>query len=94
VSNPCNGRFDGIPGLMWYARVEQVRGGDLKVGDWLDSLDHRGARMIYAVADGSEGFRTVWFSEGGDDCETVRVDVDYDVVDPDSQVAPDDVRHG
>lgn len=90
AQDPFDGRFDGIPGLMWYATSDKVRGSDLKAGDWLDSLDHRGARMIYEVADGSEGVRTVWFSGGGDDCETIRADVLYDVVDPDSQVAPDD----
>jgi hypothetical protein len=84
------GRYDGIPGLMWYASVRKVPGGELHVGDWLDSLDHRGARMIYAVLDARPGYRTVYFSELGDDCEIVRADVEYDVVDPDSQVAPDD----
>lgn len=88
------GRFDGIPGLVWYADVRKVRGDQLEVGDWLDSLDHCGARRIYAVADGSTPeSRRVGFSEwqhpSGEDWETVRRDVEYDVVNPDSQVAPD-----
>jgi hypothetical protein len=94
------GRFDGIPGLVWYATVRKVRGTDLQVGDWLDSLDHRGARMIYGIwfgdnpdahehhyTDDRSPHRTAMFCGG--DTEVVRVDVEYDVVDPDSQVAPD-----
>jgi hypothetical protein len=105
--NHC-ARFDGIPGMVWYSEVRKVRGDQLQVGDWLDSLDHRGARCIYgiwfgeiAAADLAEAMvqiddpgpgpgspvRTVMFSVG--DTETVRVDVEYDVVDPDSQVTPD-----
>lgn len=102
------GRFDGIPGLVWYASIHKVRGEDLKLGDWLDSLDHRGARMIYGlwlgaattadlyeetlrtavdIDSGSPKVMTVMFSCG--DTEQLRPDVEYDVVDPESQVAPD-----
>lgn len=103
--NYC-GRFDGIPGMVWYSSVRKVRGGDLRIGDALDSLDHRGARTIYGIwcgevdpddlttamptldAPGPDSpVRTVMFSFG--DVETVRVDVEYDVVDMDTQVTPD-----
>lgn len=100
-------RFDGIPGLVWYSTVRPVSGGELRVGDWLDSLDHRGARLICGIwigetrtsdladamidfacqPDPDSAVRTVMFSAG--DTETVRCDVDYDVVDPNSQVTPD-----
>lgn len=92
------GRYDGVPGLVWYAKVTPTRGDELKVGDWLDSLDHRGARSIYGirVAAPDSGYREVCFSggftvydDGSSDAEVVRDDVMYDVVDPDSQVAPD-----
>lgn len=103
------GRFCGHPGLVWYATVRKVKGADLKVGDWLDTLDHRGARRIFGIfagpapadldtppverlralrrSDVDSGLRTVMV--GGGETETVRVDVEYDVVDPDSQVTPD-----
>lgn len=83
-----DGRYDGIPGLVWYARARQVSGADLAVGDWLDSLDHRGARKIFGITaqDPDSATREVTFSFG--DTETVRTDVMYDVVDPDSQVDP------
>lgn len=96
------GRFDGIPGLVWYAAVTKTLGRDLKVGDWLDSLDHSGARMIVGmylgvVPDDDEDWvpgididpamRTAIFAGG--DGEVIRTDVEYDVVEPDSQVAPD-----
>jgi hypothetical protein len=86
--NHC-GRLDGHPGMVWYSSVRKTLGGDLKVGDWLDSLDHRGARMICAVRDDGPDspVLTVVFSAG--DTEQVRRDVDYDVVDPRSQVTPD-----
>lgn len=100
-------RLDGLPGMVWYSCVRKVPGGRLKVGDWLDSLDHRGARMICAIHSGRSGTRrmgrlprtltrrreangdllTVVFSFG--DSETARRDVEYDVVDPASQVTPD-----
>lgn len=92
------GRFDGIPGLVWYANVTKTRGDQLQVGDWLDSLDHRGARSIYGirVASSGSGYREVHFgggltvyADGSSDSEVVRDDVEYDVVDPYSQVAPD-----
>lgn len=87
------GRFDGIPGLVWYATVTPTRGDALKIGDWLDSLDHSGARSIYAIRkpDPSSDAREVAFSPDGfdfGDCEVVRDSVVYDVVDPDSQVDP------
>jgi hypothetical protein len=90
--------YCGIPGLMWYATVTPTRGSDLKLGDWLDSLDHRGARAIQGirVAVPGSGFRKVHFGggwkvypDGSSDTETIRDDVMYDVVDPNSQVAPD-----
>jgi hypothetical protein len=81
--------FDGIPGMVWYSRARKVRGADLRLGDWLDSLDHRGARMIYGISwtDPESPVRTVTFSF--DDTELVHANVEYDVVDPDSRVAPD-----
>lgn len=93
------GRFDGIPGLVWYADVRKVRGSDLTLGMWLDSLDHRGARKVagvwYGAADRPS--TSIFCDEGGavtamffgGDTETLRADVLYDVVDPASQVAPD-----
>jgi len=81
------GRFDGVPGLMWYSKVTPTRGDELRVDDWLDSLDHRGARAICDIRAIGGGSRDVVFSFG--DSETVRDDVMYDVVDPDSQVQPD-----
>lgn len=95
--NHC-ARFDGIPGMVWFSNTRKVRGDQLQVGDWLDSLDHRGARSIYGirVAEPGSGFREVCFSggwevydDGSSDTETVRDDVEYDVVDPKSQVTPD-----
>lgn len=83
-------RLSGIPGLVWYSKVRQVRGDKLKAGDWLDSLDHRGARAVYEISPiENVTTRTVKFSDIAGDTETVRCDVDYDVVDPNSQVAPD-----
>ncbi len=91
------GRCDGIPGLVWYSRVTKTRGDRLKVGDWLDSLDHSGARSIHniRVARPGSGFREVCFSggwavygDGSSDTETVRDDVMYDVVDPASICDP------
>lgn len=92
------GRFDGTPGLVWYSKVTPTRGDELKEGDWLDSLDHRGARKIYdtRVAAPGSGYREVCFSggwtvydDGSSNTEVVRDDVMYDVVDPASQVQPD-----
>lgn len=102
-------RFCGIPGMVWYANITKVRGADLRVGQWLDTLDHRGARAILGILAGSapsdngtptvdhlrrlrvvdakSGLLTVMV--GGGETETVRADVEYDVVDPDSQVTPD-----
>lgn len=103
------GRFDGIPGLVWYAKSTPTLGADLKLGDWLDTLDHRGARMIYGIFAGPapagghtptvehlRGLRRTDIGSGwltvmvaGGETETIRADVVYDVVDPDSQVQPD-----
>lgn len=90
----------GEPGLVWYSRVHKVYGCELRLGDWLDTLDHHGARMIYGIwygtadeatktrgeADQSDS-RTVMFSFG--DTEVVHAHVQYDVVDPNSHVRPD-----
>lgn len=103
--NHC-ARFDGIPGMVWYSDVRKVRGDQLRIGDWLDTLDHHGARCIYGMwvgevhpddlsetmvqtdAPGPDApLRTVMFGCG--DTETIRADVEYDVVDPASQVTPD-----
>lgn len=83
------GRYDGEPGLVWYSSVEKVLGAKLKVGNWLDTLDHRGARRIESIDkdDPSSPLRYVRFSGG--DGETVRKGIEYDVVDPNSQVEPD-----
>jgi hypothetical protein len=99
-------RFCGHPGMVWYAKVTKTRGADLKIGDWLDNLDHCGGRMIVgmylgAVPDEADenadewvpgldvdpNLRTVIFTGGAG--EVIRADVEYDVVDPDSQVTPD-----
>jgi hypothetical protein len=78
-----------------YGSVTSVFGADLKIGMWLDSLDHGGARMIcglrivgdedsllYQVAFGPLGVgpwdESKWV-------ETIRADVEYDVVDPDTE---------
>lgn len=109
TSDTYYGRFCGYPGLVWYSKVRKVKGVDLKIGDWLDTLDHRGARMIYSVFAGAapsdgdapdiehlrrmtrrdinSGWLTVMVAGG--ETETIRADVEYDVVDPDSQVTPD-----
>lgn len=91
------GRYCGIPGLVWYSRVEKKRGDELGVGDWLDSLDHHGACRIYdiRVAQPGSGFREVCFSggwevydDGSSDTQAIRDSVLYDVVDPDSICDP------
>ena len=86
------GRYDGIPGLVWYSDVRKMRGDELEPGMWLDSLDHSGARMICSIDPDmpQDQNRMVRFSCG--DGEEVRKDVQYDVVDPSSQVAPDGSR--
>lgn len=81
--------FLGYPGMVWYSTVTPTRGDGLRVGDWLDSLDHCGARTIRNITDASGGYRTVRFSDVEGDSETIRDDVLYDVVDPTSVVAPD-----
>jgi hypothetical protein len=93
------GRFDGIPRLVWYATVEKVPAAELRLGMWLDSLDHRGARKIAGPWSGaddnpvrsftSDQAGTVTAMFFGGDTETLRLDVAYGVVDPDSQVTPD-----
>jgi hypothetical protein len=102
-------RFCGIPGLVFYSKVEKVRGDQLRIGQWLDTLDHRGARAIFGLFAGAappdcgtpdpehlqrldctdvdSGLITVMVGFG--ETETVRADVEYDVVDPDTQVTPD-----
>lgn len=109
TSDTYHGRFCGYPGLVWYSKVRKVQGTDLKIGDWLDTLDHRGARAIYGIFAGAapadtdmvdidhlrrltgrdidSGWLTVMVAGG--ETETIRADVEYDVVDPDSQVTPD-----
>lgn len=103
--NHC-ARFDGHPGMVWYAVVRKVHGDQLQIGDWLDTLDHHGARSIHGIWVGDidtpeladamvqvnaprpeSPVRTVMFGCG--DTETIRCDVEYDVVDPASQVTPD-----
>ncbi len=104
-----SGNFCGYPGMVWYSRVRKVKGADLKVGDWLDTLDHRGARKIFGILAGpapadqgvpdAEYLGNIHFRArnsnlltvvvGGGETETIRADVEYDVVDPDSQVTPD-----
>jgi len=90
------------PEVMRYTEVRTLLGRDLKLGDWLDSLDRCGARMIYGLWCGSasssevgETIRkavpdrdviTVMFSIG--DTERIRAGVSYDVVDPDSLIEP------
>lgn len=94
------GRYDGEAGLVWYSKVRKVRGDQLQIGDWLDTLDHSGARKIHAIGvkPGDRGARYVaasgWYfaiaaNDPGSDWERVRDDVEYDVVDPNSQVTPD-----
>jgi hypothetical protein len=78
----------GHPGMVWYTTVTPTRGDQLQVGQWLDSLDHCGARTIHNITDAANGYRTVWFSNIDGDSETVRDDVMYDVVDPDSVTGP------
>lgn len=102
-------RFCGYPGMVWYATSRRVRGDQLRVGDWLDTLDHCGARAIFGIFAGPapagratpsvehlRGLSALDFKSGvltvmvgGGETETVRADVEYDVVDPDSQVTPD-----
>lgn len=86
-----HGHYSGHPGLNWYSRVTKTYGRDLQVGQWLDSLDHSGARTIHSITTdlATPQLRTVAFSDIPGDCEVVRVDVEYDVVDPTSHVAPD-----
>ena len=91
--SPAAGRFDGIAGLVWYASVTPTRGDELKIGDWLDSLDHSGARSIHAIRKANPGtdVHEVAFSPNGfhsGDYEVVRDNVIYDVVNPNSQVDP------
>lgn len=84
-------QWGGIPGLNWYATVTRTRGADLREGDWLDTADHSGARMIMGTSGGPvDGQRIVMFHGG--DSEIVQVDVRYPVVDPTSLVAPDRVK--
>ena len=75
--------------MVWYSNVTPTRGDELQAGQWLDSLDHCGARTIHNITDVAGGYRTVWFSDIAGDSEIVRDDVMYDVVDPSSVCAPD-----
>jgi hypothetical protein len=84
------GKVTGIPGMNWYTRVTPTSGADLAVGDFLDSIDHRGCRPIHHIDDSADGrTRRVWFSEFEGDSEMVCVGDVYDVVDPTSHVDPD-----
>ena len=67
-----------------YTKSKKVRGDQLKPGQWIDSLDHRGARQIKSIDkdDPSSRLRYIHFYFGGG--ESVRKDVKYDVVDPKS----------
>ncbi len=87
--SPSPWRFNGHAGLVWYSRTRKVRGAALQVGDWLDSLDHSGARMVYGIAMDHPRAETRTVTFLGGDTELVHVGVEYDVVDPESQVAPD-----
>lgn len=49
--NHC-ARFDGHPGMVWFATSRPTRGDKLKIGDWLDTLNHSGARPIYGIVAG------------------------------------------
>lgn len=107
TSPTYHGNFCGYPGLVWYAKARRVKGADLRIGDWLDTLDHRGARAVYGIFAGAAPADMVdeqhlmgltghdldsdWLTVmvAGGEIETVRADVEYDVVDPDSQVTPD-----
>jgi len=46
-------RFCGYPGMVWYSRSRSVRGDELRIGDMLDTLDHRGARGIFGIFAGA-----------------------------------------
>ena len=82
--------YCGMPGLVWYSEVA-----DLEVGQWLDTLDHRGARAIYSIDPSAADSPVSVVRFDGirygilEDSEIVRKDVTYDVVNPDSMVAPD-----
>lgn len=69
-----------------YTKSKKVRGDKLKPGDWVDSLDHCGARKIKSIDrdNPSSPLRYVRFYHGGG--ESVRKDVKYDVVNPNSIV--------
>lgn len=92
--------------MITYTDSRLVKGADLKIGDWLDTLDRGGARAIFGIFAGmgpdnrgtptaerlqalrcndiNSGYRTIMV--GGGETETVRVDVDYSVVNPDTMV--------
>jgi hypothetical protein len=71
---------------QWYTRIRKTFGRDLKLTDWLDSLDHRGARMIFRITMPYLDSQTWSVAFHGGDTETIRPDVEYDVVDPSSVV--------
>lgn len=56
--------YCGEPDLVWYSRVEKKRGDELQIGDWLDSLDHCGARTIHNITNAAGGYRTVTRPDG------------------------------
>lgn len=96
--------------MIIYTEARKVKGRDLAIGDWLDSLGQGGARAIYGIIAGRgpaggdtptvehltglrchdlDGeYRTVLFGGGGS--ETVHIDVDYDVVNPDTMIEDPD----
>lgn len=78
--------------VMLYGKKTPVLGADLQIGMWLDSLGQRGARMIYGIRMTDPNSPTRELAFGGFGWsetrweETVRGDVTYDVVDPDTLV--------
>lgn len=79
-------RYSGMDGLVWYSRVRTVAGDALRVGDWLDTVDHRGARRIQRIEETSDLYRTVRHADGA--FEEIDRDEECSVVDPDSLVDP------
>jgi hypothetical protein len=75
-----------------YTKRKKVMGANLSPGMWVDSLDHRGACAIKSIEIPGDDFNSTpdcpirharyWCS--GDTYEVVRVDVAYDVVDPET----------
>jgi hypothetical protein len=90
----ADGRFFGMPGMVWYRERRQVFGADLVVGDWLDTDDHHGARAIADIPSSqppaSACTRIVMI--GGGEPVTVSTNLEYRVVDPDTLVDMDAER--